>query len=387
MTRTTNIASLLALTLLAWTGVATADTAAATPAGPAAQLAPGTAAQIDALLATAMAGKAVPAMGATLIRAGKPVATAVKGQRAADQPDPVQAGDVWHLGSNGKAMTATLIARLVEKGQLSWEAPLSALLPALAAEMQPGYRDVTLRDLLAHQAGLHENIAEDAAEPFFTDTRPITEQRAAYAKLALAQLPKYARGTADGYSNNGPLIAAAVAERVTGVSYEQLMRREVFEPLGINSAGFGATRRGQPLGHLAGKPKEGTRADNVAALAPAGGISMSLGDWSRFAIDQMQGAQGRGKLLKSASYTILHDAARTGGKFALGWRRQASMAEVSGPFLSHSGSNEFWFAIIALRPGTEDGVLVVANAGPDGGAQAAAAQVVKTLVKGFAPAQ
>ena len=112
----------------------------------------------------------------------------------------------------------------------------------------------------------------------------------------------------------------------------------------MRSARFGATHRGQPLGHLQGKPKEGREADNPPALAPAGEIHMSLQDWAKFAIDQMQGDLGQGKLLKPASYKMLHDAAREGGKFGLGWRRQPTMAGMTGPFLSHSGSNECWFA-------------------------------------------
>ena len=355
----------------------------AVPATPTASTAPTQALDLDAALKVALQNATVPAMGALVIRSGAVVATAVSGKRAADQADAVQPDDVWHLGSNGKAMTAAMIARLVERGVLSWDAPLSTLLPELAAGMQPGYRSVTLRDLFAHQAGLNENIAEEYLPKFMADQRALPVQRVDYARIALAQTPGYAAGTADGYSNNGPLVAAVAAERATGMSYEQLMQREVFDPLQMRSARFGATHRGQPLGHLQGKPKEGRDADNPPALAPAGEIHMSLQDWAKFAIDQMQGELGQGKLLKPASYKMLHDAAREGGKFGLGWRRQPSMAGMTGPFLSHSGSNEFWFAVIALRPSTLDGALVVANAGPDVKANAAVADVVKQIVKTF----
>lgn len=377
--------SFQALNLVLCALAASGPAAWAAGEAPAATAAAAAAPALSGLLQASVASSGVPALGALVIRRGQVSERAVAGLRAAGGVDPVQAGDVWHLGSNGKAMTATLVARLAERGQLSWETPLAQLLPELAADMQPAYREVTLRDLLAHQAGLQPDIDEAYVEVFHADKRPMLEQRLAYARLALAQAPAYARGRADGYSNSGYVIAGLVAERATGERFEALLQREVFEPLGLRSAGFGPTRRGQPLGHKAGAAVEGQRADNPAVIAAAGGMHMSLDDWARFAIDQMAGEQGRGKLLKAETYRWLHQPAREGGKFALGWRVQASMAGVSARHLAHTGSNEAWFALIALRPDSEDGVLVVSNAAEDAKADKAVREVATQLLKAMAP--
>ncbi|MGM9483818.1 serine hydrolase domain-containing protein [Roseateles sp. NT4] len=353
-----------------------------TPAS-AAQAAP--AASLQARLTASVNGSKVPAMGAVVIRHGQVMELAVAGLRAKGGAEAVQRGDVWHLGSNGKAMTATMVARLVEKGVLSWDAPLGQLLPELAADMQAAYRDVTLRDLLAHQAGLQGDIDESWMAVFYKDKRALHEQRLAFARIALAQAPAYARGAGDGYSNSGVLIAGLAAERATGLPYEALMQRELFEPLGLRSAGFGATHRGQPLGHKAGEPVEGVEADNPAVIAPAGGITLSLEDWARFAIDQMAGEQGRGKLLKAETYRLLHQPAREGGKFALGWRAQNSMAGVNARHLAHTGSNGAWFALIVLKPDTEDAVLVTGNASEDVEADKAVRAVAIATLKAMAP--
>lgn len=336
-------------------------------------------------LEASLDGSRIPAMGAVVIRQGQVTQRAVVGLRAKGGADPVQLDDVWHLGSNGKAMTATMVARLVERGVLSWDAPLSRLLPELAAEMQPAYRDVTLRDLFAHQAGLQADIDESWVAEFYKDKRPLHEQRLAFARIALAQPPAFARAAGDGYSNSGVVIAGLVAERASGLPYEALMQRELFEPLDLRSAGFGATHRGQPLGHKAGEPVEGIEADNPAVIAPAGGIYMSLEDWSKFAIDQMAGEHGRGKLLKTESYRLLHQPARDGGKFALGWRAQSSMAGVSARHLGHTGSNEAWFALIVLKPDSEDAVLVSSNASEDVHADKATRDVATRVLKAMAP--
>ncbi|MEJ6006177.1 serine hydrolase domain-containing protein [Paucibacter sp. AS339] len=382
--------TLCMIALTAFAAASSANPNAAAPSTAPAASAPSAAApaasfDLSGLLQTSVEGSAVPAMGAVLIRQGRLAEIAVTGLRAKGAEARAQAGDVWHLGSNGKAMTATMLARLVERGLLSWDAPLSQLLPALATEMQPAYRDVSLRDLLAHQAGLQADIDESWVAVFHRDKRSLHEQRLAFARLALAQPPAYARASSDAYSNNGYVIAGLVAEQVSGKSYEELMQVELFEPLGLRSAGFGATHRGQILGHKAGLAVEGLAADNPAVVAPAGGIHMSLEDWAKFAIDQMAGEHGRGKLLKTESYQLLHQSARQGGKFALGWRAQSSMAGMSARHLAHTGSNEAWFALIVLRPDSEDAVLVASNAGEDAKADKTVRDLATRCLKALAP--
>ena len=99
----------------------------------------------------------------------------------------------------------------------------------------------------------------------------------------------------------------------------------------------------------------------------------------------MAGEQGRGKLLKAENYRLLHQPAHEGGKFALGWRVQSSMAGVSARHLAHTGSNESWFALIVLKPDTEDAVLVTSNAGEDAKADKAVRDVATRVLKAMVP--
>jgi CubicO group peptidase (beta-lactamase class C family) len=99
---------------------------------------------LDAVLARAMKGTRTPALGVLVIRDGQIADLAVRGVRRSDRADRVKPDDVWLLGSTGKPMTVALIARLVERGTLSWQTPLAAMLPDLAKTMRPVYRSVTL---------------------------------------------------------------------------------------------------------------------------------------------------------------------------------------------------------------------------------------------------
>jgi CubicO group peptidase (beta-lactamase class C family) len=336
----------------------------------------------DEVIAKAMAGHSkVPAMAVLVIRNGGVTEEAVRGVRAMDAPDKAAPGDVWHLGSDSKAMTATMIARLVERGVLSWDAPLETLLPDLAADMRPEYRKVTLVQLLSHTAGLPENADFAFIKTFYDDPRPLPEQRLTYARRALTDAPIAPPGTKVSYSNSGLMIAAVVAERATGRSFEELMREEVFGPLGMTTAGFGPTHRGQPLGHEAGKPLTGNPADNPLAWAPAGGMHMSLRDWSKFAIDQMEGEQGGGKLLRRETYAYLHTPVL--GASALGWGVVQNKFGVAGRLLQHAGSNGDWFALIGIVPELHDGVLVATNAAEDAEADKAAREAFEAIIATF----
>ena len=329
------------------------------------------AADLGPQLAKALEGTKAPAIAALSMRDGKVVDEGVYGVRRNDQPGAATLADPWLIGSDAKPMTATLVARLVDRGVLSWTTPLAKLLPELAAGMRPEYRKVTLAQLMSHHAGLAHDTTDMAFfGTFFTDTRPLPQQRLAYLAKALAEAPEAPPGTKFSYSNTGFIVAAAVAERATHTSYEELMRAEVFAPLGMAHVQFGTTHDGQPLGHVHGVPAKASDA-NPLMFAPAGNLALPMGDWAAFCLDQMAGVHGRGKLLKTATYQMMQTVQPGGGNTGLGWGVQESLAGHKGPVLMHAGSDGNWYAIVALFPGTESGALAVANAGEEMGGNAA----------------
>lgn len=345
------------------------------------------AAELEDVLAKAMAEQDVPAMGAAIIRDEALAVVTARGVLRAGAPAPVGPQDRWHLGSNGKAMTATLIARLVEKGALSWRTPLAEMAPDLAGHMHPEYRDVTLLDLLSHRAGLGD---PDDADPIYhtlhDDPRPLPQQRRDWAREWLAKPPAAPKRAAMHYSNTGYILAAHLAERATGKTYEQLMQDEVFGPLGMTSATVSFAGPDEPSGHLRGRPTRLTDS-NPGVINPAGGWRMTLQDWARFGIDQLKGARGEGQLLTAESYEILQTP-QGETRAALGWGRRPDVLGRAGPVLTHSGSDGTWFALVMLFPAAGDGLLVAANAAEDMGGDRAALAAIRAaaaLVSSPAP--
>lgn len=345
---------------------------------------------VDALLEQAMEGTRTPAVGVLIIGGGKIDEQAVRGLRRADQTEKVTMDDTWLIGSTGKVMTAALIARLVERGVLSWSATLEQMLPDLAAQMQAAYRNVTLVELLSHRAGLAESLRDLAyVDTFFKDARALPDQRLDLAIHALAEPPEKAPGSEFVYSNSGFVIAAVIAERATQQSFEALVRQEVFAPLGMRHAGFGPTTGAQPRGHRGGAPvldaPRVTGEGVPLAYAPAGNLHMSLRDWAQFCIDQLAGSHGRGKLLSPASYRLMQRA-QPNSPAGLDWGVQGSIAGRQGPVLVHGGSDGNWLAWVALFPDSDNGVLVVANATADMGADRATHAVLGAIFPDLSPA-
>lgn len=339
--------------------------------------------ELDAILANAMSGAATPALGVLVMRDGAVAGQAMRGVRRNDRDGAVQADDPWLIGSTGKPMTVALVAKLVDRGVMSWDDTLAKLLPDLAAAMRPEYRTVTLLQLLSHHAGLAENLGDgQALDAFFIDRRPLPGQRLALVRAALAEAPAAAPGSAFVYSNTGFLVAAAAIEHATGATFEDLMRDEVFIPLGMAGAGFGPVPETGVQGHRAGRPAALPRvsADGVPMVyTAAGNLHMPLADWARFCLDQLAGSQGKGMLLKPASYALMQTA-QPGSGSGLDWGVQPSIGGRQGPVLVHGGSDGNWLAWVVLFPATGDGAIVIANAGEDMGADKATHTVVGALL-------
>ncbi len=321
----------------------------------------------------------LPGLAALVQIDGRVAAEAAVGVRALGHREAVTIRDRWHIGSDSKAFTATLIARLVEQGKMSFDDTLAAAFPAFAKEMDPQYRAVTVTQLLSHTAGLPQLTDDKDLPAFMAVIGPLHDvqaQRAAVARKYLTMPPAGKAGEFS-YSNLGFIIAGAIAEARTGKSWETLVREQVFEPLDISNAGFGApglsSRIDQPRGHAdeAGKlvplDPESAEADNPPALGPAGTINISLRDWARFAQDQLDGENGHGKLLKTASYRKLHTELTH--HYGLGW---GVLRDPDGTLqlLTHTGSNGNWLADVRIFPKHSMIFLIAMNVANDSANQA-----------------
>jgi CubicO group peptidase (beta-lactamase class C family) len=307
----------------------------------------------------------LPALAAAVVTSKGLVTLEAVGVRKAGTEVAVTTDDQWHLGSDTKAMTAFIIGSLVEKGKLRWDETIEEVFPDQAATFSPEFRRTTLHELLSHHAGLPPNLDWSAMNN--AGVNVISQRRMAIrdaGKIKLINTP----GTQYAYSNAGYVLAGAIAEKVTGESWEDLMKETIFTPLGMASAGFGGTgtvgKIDQPWPHGGdGKPMKinGPLMDNPPVIGPAGRVHCSLADWAKFIADQLRGLTGQKALLPAEIYQKLYEP-QFEGTYALGWL-VAPRPWAGGVAYSHSGSNTMNFCTVWLAPKKDFAVLVCTNTG------------------------
>jgi D-alanyl-D-alanine carboxypeptidase len=329
-------------------------------------------ADFSASLSDVRSDRGVPGLAGSAVSSADILTLGASGQRVRKFESDVEWTDKWHLGSNTKAMTATLVAIHVERGTFLFESTLPELFPSI--DTHDDYVDVTLEMLLSHSAGLTGNLGVSDPElwaDLWAAGTDVVPARAALATALLSKPPAQAPGTPV-YANAGFILAGAALEQATGEAWETLISDDLFTPLGMTDCGFGpplddANLYDQPWGHSTngnGKPvgvsPEEVGADNPPALGPAGTVHCSMESWSRFAQANLSSSDGQA-LLTEASWERLHT--RHAGDYALGWGVVDGQPWAQGAALTHTGSNTLWMANVWLAPAIDRGYLAATNWG------------------------
>jgi CubicO group peptidase (beta-lactamase class C family) len=320
----------------------------------------------------------LPALVAAVASSDGLLAEGVAGVRDVSAPDPATLQDLWHIGSVTKSFTSTLAARLVEEGRLSWDAGIGEY---LAAARGTPFESVPISALASHSSGLPPNPPQPWLMTARMSEDSYTDQRLEVVAEALSGPPQSEPGTTFLYSNLGYMALGAVIEGATGRTWEELLRRYVLDPLGLESAGFGApgstTEIDQPRGHVRGsdgqlRPVPGL--DNPAALGPAGTLHMSIRDLASYAVEHLRGELGEGTLLEAESYRRLHAGGL--GDYGMGWVDQTD--EQGRRMIWHNGSNTAWYALVTFYPELDRAFVIVSNGSIE--ARAAVHETLEELV-------
>lgn len=277
---------------------------------------PSTRADLDAWVGRQMILRSIPGMQVVVVKDGQVVFSGAWGLANLQTPVPVTPDTVFSINSATKTFTGVEILRLVERGEVDLDAPVSTYL----ADLPQTWRPITVRQLLTHMSGLPDIITRDGGY--------VGQDRAA-AIAALADLPlRSVPGERFAYNQTNYMLLQWIIEQARGRSFEAVVNQDAFVPFGMRHSGFGDSldlipgkadsyRYGRPVG---GEPP---RLQNVHELFPpfaraAAGINGSGQDLARWLI-----ALQAGEILRPATLDALWTPGRfndgRAGEWANGW--------------------------------------------------------------------
>jgi len=138
----------------------------------------------------------------------------------------------FRLGSITKQFTATLILQLVEQGKIKLDGKLSDYLPDYRKDVGD---KVTIHQLLTHTSGIPSYTSQPG---FFENVSRNPYKVADFVKKHASGDLEFEPGSKFSYNNSGYFLLGAIIERVTGKPYEQVLKENIFDPLGMKNSGY-----------------------------------------------------------------------------------------------------------------------------------------------------
>lgn len=202
--------------------------------------------------------------------------------------------------------TTSAIMLLVEDGKVGLDDPIIRHLP----DFRGAGRDrITIRDVLMHRAGFPSG-------PALRGTHTVAEARGAVLRTPLVYTPR----SRTLYSDVGPIVLGLLAERVAREPLERLVRRRIFDPLGMRATEFGAAA-GLAIAPTSDEPP-GTvhdpNARRLGGIAGHAGLFSTAADLARFA-RMLLGGGALGEVRIFSDSTVALFTTRQGKGRPLGW--------------------------------------------------------------------
>lgn len=319
---------------------------------------------LDARVATFLKDWQVPGIALAVVDNGTVVLTRGYGFRDVAGRQPVTPRTLFAIGSITKSFTVTAMNTLADEGKLDWDRPAREYLPWFQMADPVATAQITPRDLVTHRSGLPRHDTTWGSTSF---TRPELIRNIRYLE------PSKPFRSAYQYNNLMFLTAGYLAGEVAGTSWEELVRRRIFTPLGMSASNF-SVKESQKAADFA-LPYEKVK-DEVQAvpfrvideIGPAGSINSNLEDMLRYL--QMHLNQGKPVLQEKSwiGMTSPHMAIQERSPHAeLGdqaYGMGLALTTYRGEkVVSHGGNIDGFSALISWLPGRKSGLVILSNLG------------------------
>ncbi|WP_324940378.1 serine hydrolase domain-containing protein [Phenylobacterium sp.] len=192
-----------------------------------APLTPAESAQVDQIVAAALAQAGTPSASVAVVRDGQIAFAKAYGLRRIETHEAATADTRYRAASVSKQFTAAAVLMLADQGKFSLDDPLSRYLPELGAA-----NHATIRQALSHTAGFPEFWTVDYVTP---EKRTVTTPQAIVDRWG-AEPPDFQPGSKFHYSNTNYVILGRLVEKVSGKPLDAFLQEHIFRPLSMTSA-------------------------------------------------------------------------------------------------------------------------------------------------------
>jgi len=311
----------------------------------------------------------IPGVAVCIVKNGKVVLMKSYGVRELNGTDKVDENTLFMIGSNTKAFTATALAMLDAGKKLSLDDKVQKWLPDFKLYDPWVAKEANIRDLLCHRLGF-ETFEGDFM--YFDSDLTVAEVREKMGKLK----PMYGFRSKWGYTNSAFLTAGEIIPKVTGKSWADYVTENIFKPLGMNNSLAMSkdikTAANKSLAHtvVMGELRK-IPYGNIDNMAPAGSISSSVNDMSKWVMALLNNGKQDGKEIIPSSaigqtrtpHSILGNGGHMFNKahfalYGLGW----FLEEYAGrKIVAHTGGVNGFVTSVCLVPEEKLGIIVLTN--------------------------
>lgn len=315
--------------------------------------------------------RSIPAISYAVFNSDSIIESGAVGMRMYQHADRVNLQSRFQIGTNTTAFTCYIAAMMVNRKMITWNTPIIKVFPELNGKIMKLYNRITLLQLLSQRAGIpdYNEINSIHYKDFAALPGTPPEQRKIFVSMMLKRQPVVIIDSSiANYSMPGTAIAAAMLEKVSGKSWEELVKQFINKPLRIN-AGFGFPNvkdSTQPVGHWSTYGFFSAEwntywAQFFPSVAPAGNIQLSIPDYVKFVQDHLRGLNGKRSVLPPQLAQMLLFGYRD---YAVGWKNIVWHGLHIAGWLGVAPVYSSYVEIIKEK---DLGIIVLCNAGTSDG--------------------
>jgi CubicO group peptidase (beta-lactamase class C family) len=310
----------------------------------------------------------VPGLAIAVVQNGRTIYSHGFGLREVKDNLPVTSKTIFAIGSISKSFTSLSMGMLNDEGKFDWDKPVRNYLPDFQLYDPVASERITPRDLISHRVGMagHDLLW------YSSD----------FSREDLVRRLRFLQSDHDfrsGYHYNNMLVMSAgyLVGKLSGQSWEDVVRHRIFEPLEMNSSNFSVldSQKSSDFAQPYRKDEHSGAVSEIPfhimnAIGPAGSINSNVEDMARYAIFQLgKGKLGDRQLVSEANSNLNHtpQVPMPGGapwkeigprSYAMGWVISSYRGH---PLWWHNGGIDGFYALLTLLPEENLGVVILTN--------------------------